>query len=158
MQDYYLKYQLTSVEGVAEVASVGGFVKQYQIDVDPNKLASYGLSITDIVNAVKMSNSDVGGNNIEASESEYFVRGLGYIRSPYDIERITLRSTRTGVPVRISDVGTVQMGGDTRRGLLDMNGNGEVVGGIIVMRYGENASDVIERVKAKLKELEKGTS
>jgi Cu(I)/Ag(I) efflux system membrane protein CusA/SilA len=156
LQDYYLKYQLTSVEGVAEVASVGGFVKQYQIDVDPNKLASYGLSITDIVNAVKMSNNDVGGNNIEASESEYFVRGLGYIRSPYDIERIALRNTRTGVPIRISDLGTVQMGGDTRRGLLDMNGNGEVVGGIIVMRYGENASDVIERVKAKLKELEKG--
>jgi copper/silver efflux system protein len=156
LQDYYLKYQLTSVEGVAEVASVGGFVKQYQIDVDPNKLSSYGLGISDIVNAVKNSNNDVGGNNIEASESEYFIRGLGYIQSPYDIERITLRNTLTGVPIRISDVGTVQIGGDTRRGLLDMNGDGEVVGGIIVMRYGENASDVIERVKDKLKELEKG--
>jgi Cu(I)/Ag(I) efflux system membrane protein CusA/SilA len=156
LQDYYLKYQLTSVEGVAEVASVGGFVKQYQIDVDPNKLSSYGLGIGDIVNAVKNSNKDVGGNNIEANESEYFVRGLGYINSPDDIENITLRSTNTGVPVRVSDVATVQIGGDTRRGVLDMNGEGEVVGGIIVMRYGENASDVIERVKAKLKELEKG--
>ncbi len=156
LQDYYLKYQLTSVEGVAEVASVGGFVKQYQIDVDPNKLSSYGLGISDIVNAVQNSNKDVGGNNIESSESEYFVRGLGYIRSPYDIESVTLRNTNTGVPVRISDVGTVQIGGDTRRGLLDVNGEGEVVGGIIVMRYGENASTVIDRVKEKMKELEKG--
>ncbi len=156
LQDYYLKYQLTSVEGVAEVASIGGFVKQYQIDVDPNKLSSYGLGISDVVNAVQNSNKDVGGNNIETSESEYFVRGLGYIRSPNDIENVTLRNTSTGVPVRISDVGTVQIGGDTRRGLMDMNGDGEVVGGIIVMRYGENASTVIERVKEKLKELEKG--
>jgi Cu(I)/Ag(I) efflux system membrane protein CusA/SilA len=156
LQDYYLKYQLTSVEGVAEVASIGGFVKQYQIDVDPNKLSSYGLGISDVVNAVQNSNKDVGGNNIESSESEYFVRGLGYIRSPHDIENVTLRNTNTGVPVRISDVGTVQIGGDTRRGLMDMNGDGEVVGGIIVMRYGENASTVIERVKEKLKELEKG--
>lgn len=156
LQDYYLKYQLTSVEGVAEVASIGGFVKQYQIDVDPNKLSSYGLGITDIVNAVQNSNKDVGGNNIESSESEYFVRGLGYVLSPYDIENITLRNTSTGVPVRVGDIGTVQIGGDTRRGLLDMNGEGEVVGGIIVMRYGENASEVIDRVKDKLKELEKG--
>lgn len=156
LQDYYLKYQLTSVDGVAEVASVGGFVKQYQIDVDPNKLSSYGLGINDIVGAVQNSNRDVGGNNIEASESEYFVRGLGYIRSTYDIETITLRNTNTGVPIRINDVGTVQIGGDTRRGLLDLNGEGEVVGGIIVMRYGENASTVIDRVKEKLKELEKG--
>jgi Cu(I)/Ag(I) efflux system membrane protein CusA/SilA len=156
LQDYYLKYQLTSVEGVAEVASVGGFVKQYQVDVDPNKLSSYGLGISDIVSAVQNSNKDVGGNNIEASESEYFVRGLGYIRSTNDIEAITLKNTNTGIPIRIKDVGSVQIGGDTRRGLLDMNGEGEVVGGIIVMRYGENASDVIDRVKEKLKELEKG--
>jgi Cu(I)/Ag(I) efflux system membrane protein CusA/SilA len=156
LQDYYLKYQLTSVEGVAEVASVGGFVKQYQVDVDPNKLSAYGLGVSDVVGAVQNSNRDVGGNNIEASESEYFVRGLGYIRSTYDIENITLRNTSNGVPIRISDIGTVQIGGDTRRGLLDMNGEGEVVGGIIVMRYGENASTVIDRVKEKLKELEKG--
>jgi copper/silver efflux system protein len=156
LQDYYLKYQLTSVDGVAEVASVGGFVKQYQIDVDPNKLSSYGIGINDVMMAVQNSNKDVGGNNIEASESEYFVRGLGYIRTTYDIEAITLRNTATGVPVRIKDIGTVQIGGDTRRGLLDLNGEGEVVGGIIVMRYGENASTVIERVKEKLSELEKG--
>jgi Cu(I)/Ag(I) efflux system membrane protein CusA/SilA len=156
LQDYYLKYQLTSVEGVAEVASVGGFIKQYQIDVDPNKLASYGLSITDIVSAVQNSNNDVGGNNIESSDKEYFVRGKGYINSPSDIEQVTLRSTTNGIPVRIGDVGTVQIGGDTRRGLLDNDGEGEVVGGIIVMRYGENASEVIDRVKDKLNELEKG--
>ncbi|MCI0448317.1 MAG: CusA/CzcA family heavy metal efflux RND transporter [Chlorobi bacterium] len=156
LQDYYLKYQLTSVEGVAEVASIGGFVKQYQIDVDPTKLYAYGLGINDVVGAVERSNRDVGGSNIEASESEYFVRGKGYISSPHDLENIVLKNTSNGTPVRVSDVGTVQIGGDTRRGLLDMNGEGEVVGGIIVMRYGENASTVIERVKEKLAELEKG--
>jgi len=156
LQDYYLKYQLTSVEGVAEVASIGGFVKQYQIDVDPIKLYTYGLGINDVVGAVERSNRDVGGSNIESSESEYFVRGKGYISSPHDLENIVLKNSLNGIPVRIVDVGTVQIGGDTRRGLLDMNGEGEVVGGIIVMRYGENASDVIDRVKEKLKELEKG--
>ncbi|HEY3252061.1 MAG TPA: efflux RND transporter permease subunit, partial [Ignavibacteria bacterium] len=156
LQDYYLKYQLTSVEGVAEVASIGGFVKQYQIDVDPGKLYSYGLGINDVVAAVQKSNRDVGGSNLESSESEYFVRGKGYISSTYDIENIVLKNNETGIPIRISDVGTVQIGGDSRRGLLDMNGEGEVVGGIIVMRYGENASTVIERVKEKIKELEKG--
>lgn len=156
LQDYYLKYQLTSVEGVAEVASIGGFVKQYQIDVDPNKLSSYGLGISDIVSAVQNSNKDVGGSNIESSDKEFFVRGLGYIHSTDDIEQVTLRNSSNGIPVRIKDIGTVQIGGDTRRGLMDMNGEGEVVGGIIVMRYGENASEVIDRVKEKLKELEKG--
>jgi copper/silver efflux system protein len=156
LQDYFLKYQLTSVEGVAEVASIGGFVKQYQVDVDPAKLSSYGIGISDVVNSIRNSNKDVGGKNIESSDKEFFVRGKGYIQSTYDIEGITIRSTTLGVPVRIKDIGTVQIGGDTRRGLLDMNGEGEVVGGIIVMRYGENASVVIERVKEKLKELEKG--
>ena len=156
LQDYYLKYQLTSVEGVAEVASIGGFVKQYQIDIDPVKLFTYGLGVNDIVGAVERSNRDVGGSNLEASESEYFVRGKGYISSPSDLENIVLKNSVNGIPVRVSDIGTVQIGGDTRRGLLDMNGEGEVVGGIIVMRYGENASTVIERVKEKLKELEKG--
>lgn len=156
LQDYYLKYQLTSVEGVAEVASIGGFVKQYQVDVDPNKLSEYGLGISDVVNAIQNSNKDVGGNNIESSESEYFVRGKGYIRSVTDIENVTLRPASNGIGIKIGDVGTVQIGGDTRRGLMDMNGEGEVVGGIIVMRYGENAADVIERVKEKIKELEKG--
>ena len=156
LQDYYLKYQLTSVEGVAEVASIGGFIKQYQVDVDPAKLTSYGISINDVVNSIMNSNKDVGGNNLESSDKEFFVRGKGYIQSPEDIEVITIRNSQFGIPVRIKDIGTVQIGGDTRRGLLDMNGEGEVVGGIIVMRYGENASVVIERVKEKLKELEKG--
>lgn len=156
LQDYYLKYQLSSVEGVAEVASIGGFVKQYQIDVDPKKLSSYGLGINDVVMAVDKSNKDVGGSNVESSGMEYFIRGKGYITSLADIEMITLENSGTGVPVRVKDIGTVQIGGDTRRGLLDMNGEGEVVGGIIVMRYGENASTVIERVKEKISELQKG--
>lgn len=156
LQDYYLKYQLTSVEGVAEVASIGGFIKQYQVDVDPSKLSSFGIGVNEIVNAIKSSNKDVGGRNIESSEKEYYIRGKGYIQSVSDIETITIKNTSNGIPVRISDVASVQIGGDTRRGLLDMNGEGEVVGGIIVMRYGENASEVIEKVKVKLAELEKG--
>ncbi|HMQ78747.1 MAG TPA: CusA/CzcA family heavy metal efflux RND transporter [Ignavibacteria bacterium] len=156
LQDYFLKYQLTSVEGVAEVASIGGFIKQYQVDIDPAKLSSYGIGINDVVNSIRNSNKDVGGKNLESSDKEFFIRGKGYIQTPEDIEEITIRGTKFGVPVRIKDLGTVQIGGDTRRGLLDMNGEGEVVGGIIVMRYGENASVVIERVKEKLKELEKG--
>ncbi|MBE2226280.1 MAG: efflux RND transporter permease subunit, partial [Ignavibacteria bacterium] len=156
LQDYFLKYQLTSVEGVAEVASIGGFIKQYQVDIDPAKLSSYGIGINDVVNSIRNSNKDVGGKNLESSDKEFFIRGKGYIQSPEDIEAITIKDTKFGVPVRIKDLGSVQIGGDTRRGLLDMNGEGEVVGGIIVMRYGENASVVIERVKEKLKELEKG--
>jgi len=156
LQDYFLKYQLTSVEGVAEVASIGGFIKQYQVDIDPAKLSSYGIGINDVVNSIRNSNKDVGGKNLESSDKEFFIRGKGYIQTPEDIEAITIKGTKFGVPVRIKDLGTVQIGGDTRRGLLDMNGEGEVVGGIIVMRYGENASVVIERVKEKLKELEKG--
>ncbi|MFZ1322998.1 MAG: CusA/CzcA family heavy metal efflux RND transporter [Ignavibacteria bacterium] len=156
LQDYYLKLGLQSVEGVAEVASVGGFVKQYQIDVDPNRLSAYSLGINDIAMAVQRSNKDVGGRNIESSDIEYFVRGKGYITSEEDIEEITLKTSSNGIPVRIKDVGTVQIGGDIRRGMLDLNGEGEVVGGIIVMRYNENAQTVIDRVKEKLKELEKG--
>jgi len=156
LQDYFLKYQLTSVEGVAEVASIGGFIKQYQVDIDPAKLSSYGIGINDVVNSIRNSNKDVGGKNLESSDKEFFIRGKGYIQTPEDIEEITIKGTKFGVPVRIKDLGSVQIGGDTRRGLLDMNGEGEVVGGIIVMRYGENASVVIERVKEKLKELEKG--
>ena len=156
IQDYYLKLGLQSVEGVAEVASVGGFIKQYQIDVDPNRLNAYGLSISDVKNAVMMSNRDVGGRNIESSDMEYFVRGLGYINNVEDIESITLKSSINGIPVRVKDIASVQIGADIRRGLLDLNGEGEVVGGIIVMRYGENPKEVIDRVKEKLAELEKG--
>ncbi|HQY19913.1 MAG TPA: CusA/CzcA family heavy metal efflux RND transporter [Ignavibacteria bacterium] len=156
LQDYYLKLGLQSVEGVAEVASVGGFVKQYQIDADPNRLSAYGLGINELAMAVQRSNKDVGGRNIESSDIEYFVRGKGYITDVSDIEEITLKSGANGIPVKIKDVATVQIGGDIRRGMLDLNGEGEVVGGIIVMRYGENAQTVIDRVKEKLIELEKG--
>ncbi|MDD5362122.1 MAG: CusA/CzcA family heavy metal efflux RND transporter [Ignavibacteria bacterium] len=156
IQDYYLKLGLQSVEGVAEVASIGGFIKQYQIDVDPNKLNAFGVGVSDVVSAVQRSNKDVGGRNIESSDIEYFVRGKGYITNTKDIEEITLSTGKSGIPVRIKDVGTVQIGADIRRGMLDMNGEGEVVGGIIVMRYGENAQTVIDRVKEKIKELEKG--
>ena len=156
LQDYYFKLGLQSVEGVAEVASVGGFVKQYQIDVDPNRLSAYGLSMNEIVMAVQKSNKDVGGRNIESSDIEYFVRGKGYIRDSRDIEEINLMTGKNGNPVKIKDIASVQIGGDIRRGMLDFNGEGEVVGGIIVMRYGENAQTVIDRVKGKLSELEKG--
>ncbi len=156
LQDYYFKLGLQSVEGVAEVASVGGFVKQYQIDIDPNRLSAYSLSMNDIVMAVQKSNKDVGGRNIESSDIEYFVRGKGYIRDVRDIEEINLMTGKNGSPVKIKDVSAVQIGGDIRRGMIDFNGEGEVVGGIIVMRYGENAQTVIDRVKGKLTELEKG--
>jgi len=156
LQDYYFKLGLQSVEGVAEVASVGGFIKQYQIDVDPNRLSAYGLNVSDIVMAVQKSNKDVGGRNIESSDIEYFVRGKGYIKDVSDIEEINLKTGSSGIPVKIKDVSTVQIGGDIRRGMMDFNGEGEVVGGIIVMRYGENALTVIDRVKEKLTELERG--
>jgi copper/silver efflux system protein len=156
LQDYYFKLSLQSLEGVAEVASIGGFVKQYQVDVDPNRLVAYGLGIGDVKNAIIRSNRDVGGRNIEYSDMEYFVRGLGYINTIEDLENITLSSNVGGIPVRIKDIGFVQIGGDIRRGLLDWNGEGEVVGGIIVMRSGENAMTVIDRVKERLDELQKG--
>ncbi len=156
LQDYYLKLGLQSVEGVAEVATIGGFIKQYQIDADPNRLSAYGINVNDIVTAVQRSNKDVGGRNIESSDIEYFVRGKGYITDISDIEEITLLTGKSGIPVKIKDVASVQIGGDIRRGMMDLNGEGEVVGGIIVMRYNENAQTVIERVKEKLSELEKG--
>ncbi|NTV47184.1 MAG: efflux RND transporter permease subunit, partial [Chlorobiales bacterium] len=156
IQDYYLKYGLSGVQGVAEVASVGGFVKQYQIDIDPRKLVSYGLSYMDVVKAVQQSNSEVGGNNLELSDAEYFIRGRGYLRSIADIEKITIKADKFGTPIQIRAVGFVQLGGETRRGVLDANGEGEVAGGIIVMRYGENPKEVIDRVKEKLDELKKG--
>ncbi|MFA7361097.1 MAG: CusA/CzcA family heavy metal efflux RND transporter [Candidatus Kapaibacterium sp.] len=156
IQDYYMKLGLQSVEGVAEIASIGGFIKQYQIDVDPNRLNAYGISVSDVVNAVQRSNKDVGGRNIESSDIEYFVRGKGYITKVEDIDEISITSGKGGIPVRIKDVANVQIGADIRRALLDMNGEGEVVGGIVVMRYGENAQTVIERIKEKIKELDKG--
>ncbi|WKZ32235.1 MAG: efflux RND transporter permease subunit [Thermodesulfobacteriota bacterium] len=156
IQDWYIRYQLTSVPGVAEVASIGGFVKQYQVNVDPNRLLTYGVSIGEVAKAIEMSNRDVGGRVIEMAEREYMVRGLGYIEGVADIEDIVLKTDRTGTPVRIRDIARVELGPDERRGLAELNGKGEAVGGIVVMRFGENALDVIQGVKDKLRELEAG--
>jgi len=155
LQDWYVKFALQTVKGVSEVASFGGFQKQYQAIIDPVKLNYYNLSMEDVLKAVKANNNDVGGRKFEMSDKSYIVRGLGYIKSIPEIENIPL-STSNNVPIRIKDVGTVQMGGDIRYGIFDENGEGEKVGGIVVMRYGENADAVIHDVKAKMEEVEKG--
>jgi len=153
-QDFTLRYALGAVPGVAEVASVGGHQKQYQITVDPQKLKAYGITLADVSRAVRDSNEDVGGRVMEMSGREYYVRGRGYVQGLGDVEKIVLKATGpSGAPVRVGDVGSVRFGPDIRRGLLEWNGEGEAVGGIVVMRYGENALEVIERVKAKLAEL-----
>lgn len=155
LQDWYVKFALQTVKGVAEVASFGGFEKQYQIVLDPVKLQFYNVSLMDVMNKVKANNNDVGGRKFEMSDMAYVIRGLGYIKSKEDVENISV-AQYNGIPVRIKDVGTVQMGGDLRLGIFDQNGEGEVVGGIVVMRYGENADEVIKAVKVKMKEVEKG--
>lgn len=155
LQDWYIKFALQTVPGVSEVASFGGFEKQYQIALDPVKLQYYNVSLMQVMDAVKASNNDVGGRKFEMSDAAYIIRGLGYIKSKEDIEAIAL-TDYNGIPVRIRDVGVVQMGGELRLGIFDANGEGEVVGGIVVMRYGENADKVIGAVKAKLKDVEKG--
>ncbi|HET9951789.1 MAG TPA: efflux RND transporter permease subunit [Candidatus Eisenbacteria bacterium] len=153
-QDFNLRYALASVPGVAEVASVGGYERQYQVEVNPDRLHAYGLSLSDVTAAIRRSNSDVGGRVIELSGREYFVRGRGYVRSLDDLRQVALGSDpRTGTPVRVSDVGTVSFGPDIRRGVSELDGEGEAVGGTIVMRYGENALQVIERVKKRIAEL-----
>ena len=152
LQDFSLRYALTSVPGVAEVASVGGYEQQYQVTVDPVRLRNFDLSISDVVSAVRRSNNDVGARVLELSEREYFVRGRGYLRNATDIENVVIRSER-GTPVLVRDVGHVSLGGDIRRGAADFDGKGEAVSGIVVMRYGENAREVIQRVEAKLAEL-----
>ena len=153
LQDWYLRYQIASVEGVAEVASLGGFVRQYQVNIDPNRLAAYRLSPKTIVEAIRMSNNEVGGRSIELSGAEYMIRGRGYIRSTKDIEAIAVAGER-GTPVLIRDIGSVTLGPDMRRGIAELNGQGEVVSGIVVMRHGENALNLIDRVKQKIKEIE----
>lgn len=155
LQDWYVKFALQTVPGVSEVASFGGFQKQYQIVIDPVKLNFYNLSMMDVQQAVKSNNNDVGGRKFEMSDKSYIVRGLGYIKSMGEIENIAI-STDNNIPIRIKDVGSVQLGGDIRYGIFDGNGEGERVGGIIVMRYGENADEVIKRVKAKMDEIQKG--
>ncbi|MFN7117290.1 MAG: efflux RND transporter permease subunit [Saprospiraceae bacterium] len=155
LQDWYIKLALQTVPGVAEVASFGGFEKQYQIVVDPVKLQYYRLTLMEVMNAVQANNNDVGGRKFEMTDMAYIIRGLGYIKSKEDVENISI-TNNDGIPVRVRDIGTVQMGGDLRLGIFDENGEGEVVGGIIVMRYNENADRVITDVKAKMAEVEKG--
>jgi copper/silver efflux system protein len=152
-QDWYLRYWLEAVPGVAEVASVGGFEKQYQVEIDPNKLFAYNIPLQDVITAIRRSNNDVGGRVVEFAATEYFVRGRGYIQSVEDIEQIPVKVNESGTPVYIRDIANVQLGPDIRRGLAELDGEGEVVGGIVVMRYGENALGVIERVKQKLEDI-----
>jgi Cu(I)/Ag(I) efflux system membrane protein CusA/SilA len=153
-QDWYLRYYLRSVPGVAEVASVGGFGRQYQVNVDPNRLQSYGLSIQRVVDAVRGGNAETGGRLIEFGGIEYMVRGRGYARSVQDIESIVVRASEDGTPIRVRDIGQVVLGPDIRRGVADLDGTGEAVSGIIVMRHGQNALDVIKRVKARIAQIE----
>ena len=153
-QDWHLRYWLASVPGVAEVASIGGFVKQYQVNVDPNKLAAFGVGIKDVIQAIKMSNNDVEGRLLEFSGREYMVRGRGYLTSLADIEGVSLGASSAGTPIRVRDVAQVRLGPDIRRGVAELDGKGEAVGGIVVMRFGENALKVIEGVKAKLQEVQ----
>jgi Cu(I)/Ag(I) efflux system membrane protein CusA/SilA len=155
-QDWSLRYYLKSLPGVSEVASLGGFGRQYQVNVDPNRLQAYGLSINRVVEAVRGGNTDVGGRLVEFGGTEYMVRGRGYARSLRDFEDIVLSASETGTPIRVKDVGQVVLGPDLRRGLSDLDGKGEAVSGIVVMRQGQNALEVIDRVKARLREIEPG--
>ncbi|WP_131762324.1 efflux RND transporter permease subunit [Legionella jamestowniensis] len=152
-QDWYLSYWLRAIPGVSEVATVGGFVKQYQINLDPVKVLSYKLSVPQIIEKIRMSNNDTGGRVIEFSGTEYMVRGRGYITSTDDIEKIAIGTNANGTPILLRDVATVQLGSDMRRGVVDLNGQGETVGGIVIMRFGEDVLEVIGRIKDKLKEL-----
>jgi Cu(I)/Ag(I) efflux system membrane protein CusA/SilA len=156
LQDWFLRYQLRSVPGVAEVAPLGGFVRQYQVNVDPNRLQAYNIPIARVVDAVRQGNNDVGGRLLEMSGAEYMVRGRGYARSEDDIGNIALMTSPGGVPVRVRDVGQVVLGPDLRRGVADWNGTGDTVSGIVIMRQGENALAVIDRVKEKIREIEPG--
>ena len=149
-QDWMLRYYLKSVPGVAEVAPIGGFTKQYQVNVDPNRLQAYNLSISRVVEAVRGGNTEVGGRLIEFGGTEYMVRGRGYAQSVTDFENILLATSDSGTPIRVKDIGQVSIGPDLRRGVTDLDGTGEVVSGIVVMRQGQNALDVIRRVKAKI--------
>jgi Cu(I)/Ag(I) efflux system membrane protein CusA/SilA len=156
IQDWFLRYELASVPGVSEVASIGGYVKQYQVVVDPNKLRAYNIPIQKIRMAIQRSNADVGGRLVEMGETEFMVRGLGYIKSIDDLYSVPLKVDDRGVPILLRNVATVKIGPELRRGIAEYNGDGEVVGGIIVMRFGENALQVIDNVKKRLDELKTG--
>ena len=155
LQDWYVRFALQTVQGVSEVASFGGFQKQYQVIIDPLKLQYYNIPLMDVVNSIEANNADVGGSKFEQSDIGYIIRGLGFIKNIREIEETSI-ATLKGVPVRIKEIGTVQMGGELRLGIIEENGEGEKVGGIIVMRYGENAKEVIDRVKVKIADIEKG--
>jgi len=155
IQDWYVKFALQNVQGVSELASFGGFQKQYQVTVDPNKLNYYGLSAQEVIQSIRANNNEAGGRKFEQSDIGYIIKTTGYIKSINEIENIPVRTVNT-VPVKVRDIATVQMTGETRLGIFDLNGEGEVVGGIVVMRYGENADEVITAVKKKMEEVAKG--
>ncbi|WP_073236497.1 efflux RND transporter permease subunit [Pedobacter caeni] len=155
IQDWYVKFALQTVPGVSEIASFGGFQKQYQISIDPNKLLYYKLSAPEVIAAVRSNNNESGGRKFEMSDMGYIIKTSGYLKSIKEISDIPVKN-QNGTPIRISDLATVQMTGETRLGIFDQNGEGERAGGIVVMRYGENAAEVIEKVKAKMKEVSKG--
>jgi len=155
-QDWYLRYQLTAVRGVSEVASVGGFEQVYEVTVDPVKLRGFGIPVTRVMDAIRASNEDVGAMVLELAEREYMIRGLGYLQNLEDIENVVVSATDHGTPVRVADLATVRLAPDVRRGVADLDGRGDVVGGIVVMRFGENALATIDRVKAKLASIQPG--
>lgn len=155
VQDWYIKFALQNVPGVSEIASFGGFQKQYQISIDPDKLSYYKLNIQDVMRAVKSNNNEAGGRKFEMSGIGYIIKTTGYLKSIEEIGNLSVR-TQGSIPVKIRDIGTVQMAGESRLGIFDYNGEGEAVGGIVVLRYGENANEVINKVKAKMTEVSKG--
>src|SRR5437016_12618594 len=151
--DWYLRYWLSSVPGVAEVATVGGFVKQYQVNVDPNRLLAYKVPLTQVMEAVRNGNNEVGARSLEMTGKEYMVSGRGYIQSLADIQNLAVAVGDNGTPIRVRDVARVELGPDMRRGVAELNGEGEVTGGTILVRYGQNVRDVIQQVKKKLEEV-----
>lgn len=155
LQDWYIKFALQPVAGVSEIASFGGFQKQYQLSLNPHRLTYYNVSVSDVIRAVRAGNNEAGGRKFELSDIGYIIKTTGYLHSVEEIERIPVRTTGT-TPVTVGDIATVQMTGEARLGIFDRDGEGEVVGGIVVMRYGENADDVIRRVKEKMTEVAKG--
>ncbi|GAB3832017.1 efflux RND transporter permease subunit [Pontibacter rugosus] len=155
IQDWYVKFGLQNVKGVSEVASFGGFQKQYQVTIDPTKLTYYNLSVPQVIQAVRANNNEAGGRKFELADIGYIIKTTGYLKSVEEVENIAVTTTNT-IPVRVKDVASVQMTGESRLGIFDVNGEGEAVGGIVVMRYGENAEEVIGNVKVKMEEVAKG--
>ncbi len=156
LQDWFLKFELQSVPGVAEVATVGGMVKQYQVVIDPEKLRAYGLPLNTVIEAIQNANRDIGGSVLEIAEAEYMIRTRGYLRGLADIEQIPIKATSAGTPLLLRDIASIQIGPEMRRGIAELDGKGEVTGGIVVMRYGENALETIRLVKEKLAQLKAG--